>query len=270
MRTIHEQGIVLLRGVFSRDTISHLRARFEQVVRRALRDGAHAATHPKHPGRTILGDLPSMEELRDLDFVLFDPRIVGYAKRILGDEIVYFGDSQIRIGFGGRGFHKDFQLETGPRVVMVRFALYLQDHSAHSGGLKIRLKSHRTMSRHVGEMLNVPTTEGDLVVFDLRSAHSGHNVRLKASPDLCLHPRVESALPRLLTMPEERDRICVLWSFALPGEHLDLYLDWITREPEHFRRSGWYPELLDLAARRGVAMRKGVPDHGRATPAPGT
>lgn len=263
---LHRHAGILIRDVFSGMEMAAIRRSVEAAIRRSYDDGCYALTDHKYPGQSIVGDLLGMEELSDLDYIAFDPRVVRYAKQILGNDIVYFGDSMVRIGNGGRGFHKDFFDESDPTPGDVRFALYLQDHSRHSGGLKIRLGSHRHVSRHRGTMMNVPSRTGDLVVFYLRSSHTGNNVRLKGLPELCLHPKLENHLPRALIAPEERERICVLWTFGVRSPHLDRYIKWITRNPEHFRRSGYNPKILELADRRGVDMLKVVPDQGSLLP----
>jgi hypothetical protein len=260
---LYKQGILLVKGVFSGADVVALRRKAEAVARRAFLDNWHVPTHLKHPkGRTFLGDLLGMEELSDWDHVVFQPRVISYAKQLLGEDIVYFGDSCIRWGNGGRGFHRDFVDDTPPTAGMVRFALYLQDHARHSGGLKVRLRSHRYTSRHFGTMMNVYSEPGDLVLFYLRTAHTGNNVRLRNLPGWCLHPKLESLVPHSLRLPEEQERLCLLWTFGRPGSSLDRYVAWISRFPEYWKYHCWNQKLLDLAGRRGVAVRKVTRDQG--------
>jgi hypothetical protein len=261
---LREHGVLLLRNVFSGPEVRAIRERVELVVERAFREGRHAPVEERHPGaRSIEGDLLGMRELREVRHVLLDPRVVRIAKALLGETVTYFGDSAIRVGRGGRGFHKDFvDPEAPPTRGTLRFVFYLQDHSRTSGGLKVRLGSHRFVSRHLGTMMNVPTRLGDLAVFYLRASHTGHNVRLRALPELCLHPKLENLVPRFLHHASSEMRICMLWTFAEPGAHIDRYLSWITREPERWRRSGYSPELVELAAEHGVTLLRAIPEHG--------
>lgn len=268
--SLRTQGIVLLRGAYDDLAVATMRQGLESVIEKSRRAGWGYRTHPKYPeGWTVDGDVLTMEEIRDLDYIAFHPRIVGWAKEILGQDIVYYGESCIRTGNGGRGFHKDFLVDTRSDALALRFALYLEDHSEHGGALKVRLRSQRRVSRHVGVMMNVHTRAGDLVVFDPRLSHTGNSVRLRAWPKLCLHPKVENLLPPSMLFPEERPRICLLWTFAKPGDYLDRYIPWITSlRPEHWWRSDWDDSALDLARRRGVRMRVGLPEQGcQAQPA---
>jgi len=264
---LSKNGVLLIRGVFSRPEVATMRRRVEAVVDRALRDHWEVPVGRSYPdSRIILGDLLGMEELSDLDFVVFDSRAVGFAKRLLGKDVVYFGDSCIRVGSYHRGFHKDFVDDTPPTAGGVRFVLYLQDHSQYSGGLKVRLRSHGYVSRHRGRMMNIPTRPGDLVVFYLRSSHTGNNVQLKLLPGLCLHPKLENLIPCALREREECRRFALLWTFGVRGSHLDRYIEWITRDPAHWRRCGYSRKLLELADRKGVGLLKAVPDHGSLWP----
>jgi hypothetical protein len=257
-------GVLLLRQMFTADEIASIRQRIEVVVRNAFRAHRDSAVDVRHPtGRSVHGDLLGMSELRDVDYVLLSPRVVDCARTLLGGgNIAYFGDSSVRVDVGGRGFHKDFIDQTPVPRSALRFALYLQDHDGHSGGLKVRLGSHRHTSRHLGRMMNVPTRPGDLAVFYLCTSHTGHNVRLRSMPRLCLHPKLENLVPGSWRLPSERRRLCVLWTFGKRSPHVDGYLRLITREPELWKWSGYNARLRELAAQRGVELLKAIPEHG--------
>jgi hypothetical protein len=261
---LREQGVLLVRDVFTASEVRAIRRSVDLVVERAFREGRHAPVEDRHPeARAIEGDLLGMRDLREFCHVLLDPRVVRIAKALLGERVTYFGDSTIRVGRGGRGFHKDFVDPEAPATRgALRFVLYLQDHSRTSGGLKVRLGSHRFDSRHLGRMMNVPTRLGDLAIFYLRVSHTGHNVRLRVLPELCMHPKLENLVPRFAHHAPSERRICLLWTFAEPGSHIGRYLSWITREPERWRHSGYSPRLVDLAAQQGVTLVRAIPEHG--------
>ena len=50
---------------------------------------------------------------------------------------------------------------------------------------------------------NHDSESGDLVVWNLRTSHSGNNVRLKFWPSLSLPPRIESRIPLFLRVPPQ-------------------------------------------------------------------
>ena len=92
------------------------------------------------------GDLLSNPLLRD---VLLDGRLVGIASQLLGsDQIVYAGDSSFTINSGQHGYHKDNADRTDKnapdwqgRYTILRFGIYLQDHTEHTSGLNLRVRS---------------------------------------------------------------------------------------------------------------------------------
>jgi hypothetical protein len=111
------------------------------------------------------------------------------------------------------------------------------------------------------------TRAGDLIIFYLRVSHTGNNVRVRALPGLCLHPKLESLLPRFLKAPEERKRLCVLWTFSRPGPDIHRYLERITRDhSERWTRSGYSQKRIELGARAGISIRKAIPGQGSLLP----
>lgn len=92
------------------------------------------------------GDLLSNPRLRS---VLTDGRLVAIARKILGqDEVMYAGDSSYTINSGSHNWHKDNTdrddgnaPDWNGRYTVLRFGVYLQDHTQHSGGLNLRTGS---------------------------------------------------------------------------------------------------------------------------------
>ncbi len=271
-----EFGYVLVKGVLPPEDVARLR----EAVRSA-RDRDRAAgtllQDSAYPNLTNpLGDLLSKPSLKAFDYVLFDERILRCVRALVGDRLVYFGDSSLQTGEGPRGFHKDNVDRTDPSgpdwrgdYDVVRFGLYLQDHSGHSGGLKVRRRSHGYVSRHRGRAINIPSERGDLVLWNLRTSHSGNNVRLKAWPGLCLPPRIETRIPRALRIPEEEERMVLFCSLGAPGAHVDRYVQYQTTQDEcrkHWKHSCVTPEIRELAERKGVEIRTPIPEYGSLCP----
>src|SRR5947209_3238764 len=114
-----ENGYALIRDVFSRDEIEE------------LRKNVFASADHK-------GDLMSNPLLRK---VVLDDRVLSIARKILGGTPVYFTDSTCMLGDKSHGYHKDNADREDPNApdwqsnyTIIRFGLYLQDHSRHSGG----------------------------------------------------------------------------------------------------------------------------------------
>src|SRR5262245_39712851 len=177
------------------------------------------------------GDLLSHPHLRS---VVLDERVLKIARQLLGGTPVYFGDSTFTIGLQSRGYHKDNPDRydgSGPdwrdRYTLIRFGLYLQDHSRHSGGLNIRLASHNKVSDSDGANLYLRTEIGDLAVWNLRTSHSGNGVLIKWLRSLPVEPALISDMPTGILEPVEGDRIGVFFTFGLDGHHLTRYLEYL-------------------------------------------
>src|SRR5262245_29388240 len=102
-----EYGYTHLKSVFTPNEIQVFRERIA-----AIREGAFSskqvvtlASYPK--AAFIEGDVLGKHELKDLNYIIFDERILECARGLLGERLVYFGDSSIQTGEGMRGFHKD-------------------------------------------------------------------------------------------------------------------------------------------------------------------
>jgi hypothetical protein len=267
-----ENGYVLVKGVFEEKEIQELRDRVRSARELDL-SASNAIRNPVYPNCVdLLGDLLSKTALRSTDYVIFDERVVRCAKECLGPRLVYFGDSSIQTGEGARGFHKDNVDRsdgTGPDwqgdYTVLRIGIYLQDHARHSGGLKVRRRSHRYVSRHRGGSLNVDSERGDLVLWNLRTSHSGNAVRLKGWPGLSLPPRVETRIPSFLRVPPQDERMAIFCTFGAPGAFVDRYIeDQVKREDsrEHWRRSRVDESLRELATRRGIEIRTPIAEYG--------
>jgi hypothetical protein len=266
-------GYLLVKGVLPRDEVAALRTCVESL-RRRVAGTPECASDPLYPKAWFfVGDALGKPELRDKDYVFLDPRVVDTIASLIGGPLVYFGDSSLQVGEATRGFHKDNVDRSDPSgpdwqgdYTVVRCGLYLQDHSRHSGGLKVRRGSHNFVSRHRGRAVNVGTEAGDLVVWSLRTSHSGNVVRMKGLPGVALHPRIEGALPAWLRVPEERERIAMFCSFGRPDRHVDRYIEYQRARkdmPPHWRLSGWSPGLVELARSRGVELRRPIAEYGR-------
>ena len=211
-----------------------------------------------------LGDLLSDETLAE--FVL-DDHLLESVTHILGEEPVYFGDSNVSIlDRVQRGWHKDnadrFDASAPDwhsRYTIVRVACYLQDHARHSGGVNVRQRSHQRDSRDRGPTRYVASRPGDLVIWNLRTTHSADGVLVRGAPWLGVPPRVASFLPRVLVAPREPRRVALFATFGVPDTHLDRYLQYLmTREyaVETWRHSCWSQSVRRTAAARRVLLRE--------------
>jgi hypothetical protein len=249
-----DHGYQIVRGVYSPDEIQQ------------LRENAYAS-------RGVGGDLLSKPLMRD---VLLDGTLVGIARQLLGsDEIVYGGDSSYTINSNQHGYHKDNADRKDPsapdwqsRYTILRFGIYLQDHSAHTGGLNLRDRSHNSVSLRKGRNVYVRSSVGDVVVWSLRTSHSG-NGSLLTFPRW-FHPAPYLAeLPRRLRRRNNRyphwwpeatadgDRIAVFAALGLDDAHHRRYTNYLktrTYMCDIWRRSLYDEEVFTAARKIGLTV----------------
>lgn len=264
-----DNGYVVKRSVFSVNEIKTFRERvYEQYkVDKNLGLTFEAVTSHSYL-RLANGCLLSKKNLYD---ILLDPRIIEFAREVLGsDRIVYWGDSSYQIGTGTRGFHRDCvdkhdfsRPDWLSPYSIIRIGIYLQDHSKHSGGLKVKPGSHEKAKRR---SVFVNTMAGDLVVWNLKLLHSGNAVKLKLFSSLSIdHPTIENLVPSFLKKEQEQERISLFVTFASESPHLYRYISeyQLKRSDtiESLRASVWDQDALKLAEQRGLDVRVLLPEY---------
>jgi hypothetical protein len=188
-------------------------------------------------------------------------------KSLLGTEHpVYFGDSSYSIGFeGGTGFHKDNPDKfngNGPDwktpYTIIRMGIYTQDHKDYSGCLALRDKSHNSVSITTGKPFLAPTEPGDLVIWTLRTTHSGYGKRLKFASNFFVPLRFYRFIPEFLFKPEEKIRNVLFLTYAKENDnHLHRYVRYLKNRRymmEIWQNSVFKPEIIARAKRSGLEI----------------
>lgn len=226
---------------------------------------------------------------RDFGGILFSQKLIDPLNQVLGPRIVYFGLASSRSGdevvdWSSRHFHVDARGDnfdyTQP-YPLVRTGIYLQDHDAYSGGLKLRPGSWKRFCveqygarrlikqvlrerslrqlRPAPRSINLDLCAGDLVIWNLRIHHTGYAVRVSVAPQRSFHPLVENLIPRAFQLPEQDTRCVIFAAYGAPSAYLDRFLENRWRIPalvEHWKQSGALdPEIRKLAESRGVELR---------------
>jgi predicted 2-oxoglutarate/Fe(II)-dependent dioxygenase YbiX len=261
-----KDGYLIIKNVFTPAEILKIRA---EVYKQYEIDKAKGLSYQlpqfRIKAKLTNGDLLSKELL---NHVLLDERILKIVQTILGqNNLVYFGDSSYQIGTGSNGFHRDnidrSNLD-GPdwkgEYTLVRVGLYLQDHKNYSGGLKVRKGSHKSTS---GEAVFVDSELGDLVLWDLKTLHSGNAVRLKSFPNYSINiAAIEKNVPDFLRKEEEQERISLFMTFAVKSSHLDRYINEYTLKRkdtiEHAKASIYDPQVLEVARKKNVEVMRPI------------
>ncbi|MCE3278361.1 MAG: hypothetical protein K0S44_552 [Bacteroidetes bacterium] len=222
-KKFEEEGYLVVKNVFSPEEIEQFRSDAYKQYENDSKKGLNYDI-TKTNARSLRGDLLSKDLMRK---IILDERVLDIARKILGPDIVYFGDSNFQFGVGFRGFHRDNvdrEFNNGPDwdgdYNIIRMGLYLQDHSKYSGGLKIKKGSHKNAS---GKSIILNTSPGDLALWSLRTLHSGNAVRLKLMPNFSVD-YFERFVPAFLKVDEPKERVGCFFTFGVKGKHLDRYI----------------------------------------------
>ncbi len=264
-----KEGFLLIKNVFTQEEIEQIRkdayTSFEADKKKNL-----TFKHSSKMSNAVYakGDILSKDALRH---VLLDERIMDLVKKVLGGDPVYFGDSNYHFGTGFRGFHRDNVDRTDltapdwdGEYPIVRLAIYLQDHKKYSGGLKIRVGSHKNPS---GKVVFVDSEEGDVAIWNLRTMHSGNAVRLKFFNNLSINKaRREGWIPAILKKDQQKERATLFMTFALKSKHLDRYIQKIMVDRQdhmdYLIASRFDPKILELAKQKNLEIIKIIPEYG--------
>lgn len=252
-------GYALIKKVFSVAEIEDLRRRVLESEER------------KAGGELPPGDNLSNPYLSDL---ILDDRILSIVRTLLDGKPVYFGDSGYTIHRkpekGTGSFHRDNVDRNDGRApdwegryTLLRFGLYLQDHSHRTGGLVVRAGSHEKASSNrylealhnevigvvTGRTRYIASEVGDLVVWTLRTTHAGLGQCLKAGPPLPISERFLPYFPEWLLSPlYPGDRIGIFMTYGLDDHHLRRYLAYLKTRAyavEIWKQCRYSKEVLD-------------------------
>lgn len=265
-----ENGFLVVKHVFSPSEIANFRKKaYEQYALDTKKNLNFQMPHLPTKAKYAKGDLLSKELLHD---ILLDDRILTIAKTILGkEELIYFGDSSYQIGTGLRGFHRDNIDRTNldgedwqGEYTLIRLGIYLQDHKNYSGGLKIKAGSHKNAD---GKVVFVDSEVGDVVLWSLKTIHSGNAVRLKLFPNYSINTSgKENLVPQFLKKEEQDERISLFMTFGLKSGHLERYIkEYIHKRKdtlEHARASKFDFSVFEKAKEKKLEILKPIPEYG--------
>jgi hypothetical protein len=198
--------------------------------------------------------------------ILTDGRLVEVARTLLGvDEILYTGDSSATINSGHTGWHKDNADRLDPnapdwasRYTQLRFGLYLQDHTQHSGGLNVREGSHDIPNLRGGKCIYLKVRPGDLAVWNMRITHSGHATLLKDPNAPFPTPTEAKEIPADQHAPMHEHRMAVFLHLGANDGHGHRYADYLKTRSyivNNWRRQGYSDRDRADLKRAGITLR---------------
>lgn len=210
---------------------------------------------------------------------VYEKRLIDVAKQILGtSEVFYFGDASYAVvgddykpGVHVGGWHRDnTDRKANPEAPdwqgdygLIRFGIYLQDHSKYSGGLLIREESHRkfkTNSSPLGLLKEryLNTSLGDVGVWSMRITHAGVGRCYKILNSYGISPHVISKIPQFMVAPQQDIERAALWiSYGKAGIHLDRHCEYLLGRSERKRmweNSFYSEETLQRCKENGLSI----------------
>lgn len=244
MRALSEEQ----RAFFKKNGYLHVPGLFTQEEIEHFREGCRL----NQPGDSVC-----RPEFRD---IMLSPRVANIVHDLIGEDVIYPGLSLTRTDdfpkpFGSRFFHTDtveddHDFETDYPIINT--GIYMQDYVNYSGMLKIAPGSHvrpcitsRTIKEAVKNIakqllkgnlrgvlsilnlhrsVNIPNMPGDLILWGVRTHHSGHGIRLKFFRSWSLPPVIENWIPLFLRLPDNPERNVILSIFAAPSKYLETYI----------------------------------------------
>ncbi|MBH9538455.1 hypothetical protein [Novosphingopyxis sp. YJ-S2-01] len=246
-------GFAVIRDAFDPSDVLNWR-------REALRQHGLSQSQP--------ADLLSIPGLCD---IVLHPRLLYYARDILGEKPLYFGDSTFVIGAQqGAGFHKDctdrYDRDAPDwsidRYPIIRFGIYAQAHGDLPGGIDFLEKSHNYPDRLEGPMVSPEIKPGDLVVWNGRTSHSANSpklrvLNLRVRPDgLAWRVLRKARLGRIYrTHPQERVAffVSIATDDLLTRRHV-AYLNTRSYAIERMRKIDWTERAQASAAQVGLQL----------------
>ncbi|QHT58844.1 phytanoyl-CoA dioxygenase family protein [Paenibacillus lycopersici] len=173
-------GFLKLPGLF-REDIQAVTEQFEQVLQ------AYEKVMGAHDGTKRLM-VPCVDSSYYLSGLLDDPRIVGAASSLLGDDFNYWG-SDGNYYTGDTGWHPD---GNEPKYLHIKLAFYLDELNGENGALRVIPGSHRETDRYAFDLMRtlrspeehfglhgseipaqvLDVVPGDLLIFNHRTLHS--------------------------------------------------------------------------------------------------
>jgi hypothetical protein len=208
-------------------------------------------------------------------------RLIEIAQTLLGGKPQYFGDSSCMVydqDHAVCSFHKDNSDRHDANAPdwrgdypLLRFGLYLQDHSRSGGGLMLRAGSHKSVLKNRKlEVLNeevigwlngrtryLPTEIGDLVVWNLRTTHAGMGRYIRGPIRRPITERTQQIFPKFVQSNVAGRRLALFATFGLAGSKLDRYLENLKMRSymvEIWRNSIYTDENFNAFSKHGAKL----------------
>ena len=264
MYNLEDHGFQIFKSVFKPNEITQMRKKiYKSFHRLSAQDLILEKKSKDFDFKSLVPDV-IQEELEEFKYIIFDDRVLKCVRELIGPDISYFQDSTIQIGTGLTGYHKDNvsrndknHSDWESNYDIIRMGIYFQNTKDFSGGLNLKVGSHKHANFHSGKAVNAPLKTGDIVFWKLTTTHSGNAKRLKMMPNISLLGKVQRILPDAFFMPEEMERIALFAAYGKPGLHLDTYSDYLNNKSDttiRVKNSNYSNEARSIADSCGITL----------------
>ncbi|KYH45619.1 hypothetical protein [Branchiibius sp. NY16-3462-2] len=237
------EGYAILPDVYTEEEVAQMR---DEVMANATVGGELTAGPLKH--------------------VLTDGKMAAVAKKLLDtDDVIYGGGSSATINGKIRVWHKDNTDrldEKAPdwddRYTQLRFGIYLQDHTEHSGGLNLKPGAHDICDLSSGKTTYVRSRPTDLLVWSMRMTHSGAGTLLKDPDRPDPEPKEWDSFSEEEVAPLHENRLAVFAHIGANDKHARRYLDYLrhrTYIANMWRNHPFTPETIAELEAAGLTVR---------------
>lgn len=180
--------------------------------------------------------------------VLLNDKVIEIVKSIIGENVIYFGDSGWNITKDPipTVYHTDNADRNSPGedwdgdYPITRFAIYPQDHANIGGGPLLGSGSHKkfiknhylrvlyqeTLGPLSGRFQHIPSNVGDIVFWNLRTAHAGSGFTFKKT-NFPISKRLSKYIPNFITSKYIGPRVLVHGTFGSQSKKLDRYIKYL-------------------------------------------
>jgi hypothetical protein len=170
-QAIERDGFVVVPNLISAGEIRSLR---DALIRHFAVEWQWAILGKHQPNAAI--------RIPEISWLVAHAPIVSIFRELYGQEtLVFTGNCDAHANMLSL-WHKDVSLNgdqvtrdsfSRPECRIYRAGVYLQDHDRKHDGLTVRLQSHLSASKTIGEAAHLKTKAGDVVFFDSRLTHRG-------------------------------------------------------------------------------------------------
>lgn len=259
---LEEHGFQIIKGVFTPKQIHNMRLAIKKTFLRLEKLNLLITNVGKHYNysRTLADVI--QQELEEFDYIIFNKSYLEAVKSLIGLDIAYIQDSSIEIGTGLTGYHKDNVSRSDANhsdwktnYDVIRGGLYFQNTKDYSGGINVRVGSHKHANLFSGKPIIAPLEVGDIIFWKLTTTHSGNAKRLKLLPNIPLLGRVQRFLPKWVFIAEQKDRMALFATFGKPGTHLNVYENYRTNSFTR-KNSNYTNKCRELAKLNNVILKE--------------